>query len=339
LDKDLPVRIAVFSSRSYDEQFFLAVESDHELTFQDARLNKTTLALARGYPCICVFVNDVVDRTVLVDLAKHGLQVVALRCAGFNNIDLLAAADLGISVVRVPAYSPHSVAEHTFALILGLNRRIPRAYDRVRDGNFRLEGLLGFDLHGRTMGVIGTGKIGECVCRIARGFGCRVLATDKWTNPACVELGVEYVDLQRLFAESDIITLHCPLMPETHHLIDDDSIEGMKPGVMLVNTSRGGIIDTQAAIRGLKSGQVGSMAIDVYEEEAHLFFEDLSDKVISDDVVSRVRTVRKGLSTGQRACFRSDALEQIAVTTLGNVSSIEAGEECPNAVDAALHTS
>jgi D-lactate dehydrogenase len=330
------VRIAVFSSRNYDERFFEAVESDHELTFQDARLNSTTLALARGYPCVCVFVNDVVDRSVLTDLAQHGLQVVALRCAGFNNVDLVAAAELGISVVRVPAYSPHSVAEHTFALILGLNRRIPRASDRVRDGNFRLEGLLGFDLHGRTIGVVGTGTIGECICQIARGFGCRVLATDVRQNAACVALGVEYVEMQELFCESDIITLHCPLMPETHHLINDDAICQMKQGVMLVNTSRGGIIDTQAAIRGLKSGHVGSMAIDVYEEEADLFFEDLSDKVIGDDVFSRLLTFPNVLITGHQAFFTSDALEQIAVTTLANVSTIESGEPCENSVTSSM---
>lgn len=330
------MRIAVFSSRSYDEQFFRAVKSDHELTFHDARLNTSTLVLARGYPAICVFVNDVVDREVLTDLSQHGLRVVALRCAGFNNVDLQAAEELGVYVVRVPAYSPHSVAEHTFALILGLNRHIPRARERVRDGNFRLEGLLGFDLHGRTLGVVGTGTIGECVCRIARGFGCKVLATDVQQNPACVELGVEYVEMQELFSRSDIISLHCPLMPATHHLIDDKAIAQMKRGVMLVNTSRGGIIDTQATIRGLKSGQVGSLAIDVYEEEADLFFEDLSNKVIGDDVFSRLLTFPNVLITGHQAFFTSDALAQIAATTLSNVSDIERGELCVNSVTTSL---
>ncbi len=333
------MRIAVFSSRSYDEQFFSSVDSNHELTFHDARLNATTLALARGYPAVCVFVNDVVDREVLNDLSQHGLKVVALRCAGFNNVDLVAAEEFGVHVVRVPAYSPHSVAEHTFALILALNRRIARASDRVRDGNFRLEGLLGFDLHGRTIGVVGTGKIGECVSHIARGFGCRVLATDVHKNAACVEMGVEYVQMQELFSTSDIITLHCPLMPATHHLIDDDAIIQMKPGVMLVNTSRGGIIDTQAAIRGLKSGHVGSMAIDVYEEEADLFFEDLSDKVIGDDVFSRLLTFPNVLITGHQAFFTSDALEQIASTTLGNVSAIESGNPCENYVTTSMRAS
>lgn len=326
------MKVAFFSTRSYDRQFFEAGNQDHSLVFHEARLSEETLPLARGFPAVCVFVNDVVDRTVLTDLADHGLLVVALRCAGFNNVDLTAADDLGIQVVRVPAYSPHAVAEHTFALILALNRKLHRAVDRVRNGDFRLEGLLGFDLHGRTIGVVGTGKIGEQVCRIGAGFGCRVLAADTQPSDACREIGVEYVELPKMLAESDILTLHCPLVPETKYLINDRAIQQMKPGAMLVNTSRGGIIDTQAVIRGLKSGHLGSLAIDVYEEEADLFFEDLSDSVIRDDIFARLLTFPNVLITGHQAFFTSDALSQITSTTLQNLSDVEAGNACANRV-------
>ena len=332
------MKIVFFSTRSYDIRFFEAVDSDHSLVFHSSRLTVDTLPLARSYPCVCVFVNDVVNREVLTDLAEHGLRVVALRCAGFNNVDLVAAAELNVAVVRVPAYSPHAVAEHTFALLLGLNRRLHRASERVRNGDFRLEGLLGFDLHGRTLGVVGTGRIGECVCRIARGFGCRVLATDVQPSPACRDLGVEYVEWDQLCVDSDIITLHCPLVPSTRHLIDDCTIQQMQPGVMLINTSRGGIIDTQAVIRGLKSGHVGSLAIDVYEEEADLFFEDLSDSVIHDDVFARLLTFPNVLITGHQAFFTIDALQQIATTTLCNVTAVESGTTCANAIGPELKT-
>lgn len=332
------MRVAFFSTRSYDQQFFEAGSESHELVFHEARLTESTLALARGFPGICVFVNDVVDRPVLTDLADHGLQVVALRCAGFNNVDLAAAEELGIQVVRVPAYSPHAVAEHTFALILALNRKLHRAVDRVRNGDFRLEGLLGFDLHGRTIGVLGTGKIGEQVCRIGSGFGCRVLATDTQPSAACRQFGVDYVELPQLLSESDILTLHCPLVPETRHLINDRAIQQMKPGAMLVNTSRGGIIDTQAVIRGLKSGHLGSLAIDVYEEEADLFFEDLSDTVIHDDIFARLLTFPNVVITGHQAFFTSDALQQITATTLQNISDVESGATCPHVVTTARLT-
>lgn len=326
------MKIAFFSTRSYDRQFFETRATDHSFVFHETRLNESTATLAHGCPAICVFVNDVVNRQVLTELADHGLRVVALRCAGFNNVDLTAADDLGIHVVRVPAYSPHAVAEHTFALILALNRRLHRAVDRVRNGDFRLEGLLGFDLHGRTIGVVGTGKIGEQVCRIAAGFGCRVLGSDSRPSDRCREMGVEYVEFPQLLAESDVVTLHCPLVPETKYLINDRAISQMKPGVMLVNTSRGGIIDTQAVIRGLKSEQLGSLAIDVYEEEADLFFEDLSDTVIRDDIFARLLTFPNVLITGHQAFFTSDALEQIAATTIRNISDIESGQPCPNTV-------
>lgn len=326
------MRVAFFSSKTYDQTSFSAEPTNHELAFHEPRLTIDTVPLARGFEAVCVFVNDVVDRAVLTDLAEHGLKLVALRCAGFNNVDLQAAEDLQIKVVRVPAYSPNAVAEHTFGLILSLNRRLHKAYARVREGDFRLDGLLGFDLHGRTIGVVGTGKIGECVCRIATGFGCKVLAHDLMPSPRCEAIGVEYVDTDRLLAESDIVTLHCPLVPQTRYLINDRSIEQMKPGAMLINTSRGAIIDTQAVIRGLKSCRLGALGIDVYEEEADLFFEDLSTSVIKDDVFSRLQTFPNVLITGHQGFFTVDALKQIAFTTLQNVSDVEAGKHCQNSV-------
>lgn len=326
------MRVAFFSAKTYDRTSFSAQSTSHQLVFHEPRLTIETAPLARGFGAICVFVNDVVDRAVLADLAEHGLKLVALRCAGFNNVDLHAAEDHEIEVVRVPAYSPNAVAEHTFGLILSLNRRLHKAYARVREGDFRLDGLLGFDLQGRTIGVVGTGRIGECVCQIAKGFGCKVLAHDVMPSPKCEGIGVEYVDTAQLFAESDIVTLHCPLAPQTKHLINDRNIKQMKTGAMLINTSRGAIVDTQAVIRGLKSGPIGSLGIDVYEEEADLFFEDLSSSVIRDDVFSRLQTFPNVLITGHQGFFTADALKQIASTTLQNVSDIESGKSCKNTV-------
>jgi D-lactate dehydrogenase len=249
--------------------------------------------------------------------------MIALRSAGFNHVDLGAAASAGIAVARVPAYSPHAVAEHTVALILRLNRKMHRAFNRVREGNFALDGLLGFDLHGKTVGIVGTGKIGEIVARILNGFGCRLLAFDPDPNPACVALGVEYVALDDLFANSDVITLQCPLTPQTHHMVDRDAIARMKPGVMLINTSRGAVVDTSALIAGLKQGRVGSVGLDVYEEEADLFFEDLSNTFIEDDVFARLLTFPNVLITGHQAFFTHEALSAIAETTIANLSAFE----------------
>lgn len=327
------MRTAFFSTKDYDRRFFEAAGADHELVFHEPRLSLETAALADGFESICVFVNDSVDRDVLTHLSQGGLRLVALRCAGFNNVDLEAATELGVQVVRVPAYSPYAVAEHTIAMILALNRRIYKAYNRVREGDFRLDGLLGFDLHGRTAGVVGTGKIGECVCRILKGFGCDVLAFDPNRNPNCEELGVTYVPLEELLQRSDVITLHCPLVPATHHLIDADAIGRMRDNVMLINTSRGAIIDTPAVIEALKNGKVGWLGIDVYEEEADLFFEDLSDEVIRDDVFARLTTFPNVLITGHQAFFTMEALSQIAGTTLQNITDIESGQRCSNLVN------
>ena len=331
------MRIAVFSTKKYDREFFEAANDCHEhsFVFFEVRLTEVTMPLAREFAAVCVFVNDVVDEATLTDLAEHGLQVVALRCAGFNNIDLPAAARLGIQVVRVPAYSPHAVAEHTVALLLGLNRRIHRAFSRVREGNFSLNGLMGFDLHGKTAGIIGTGRIGILVAQILKGFGCDVLTYDVCENPEVEQLGAQSVSLDELFAKSDVISLHCPLTPDTHHLINSGSIEQMKPGVVLLNTSRGGIVDTDAVIAGLKTGQIGGLAIDVYEEEADLFFEDLSSQVIHDDVFARLLTFPNVLVTGHQAFFTREAMEQIAATTLSNITEIESGTDCQNTVHAA----
>ncbi len=336
LRDDRRIKTVVFSAKPYDRQFLEAAASpaEHELTFLEARLTQETCSLAAGYDAVCVFVNDQLDAEVLQTLAKLGVKVIALRCAGFNNVDLAVAQALGLKVVRVPAYSPHAVAEHAVALILTLNRNIHRAHARVRDGNFALGGLLGFDLFGRTVGVIGTGQIGTVFARIMSGFGCRLLGYDKFPNPTCRELGMDYVELPQLFSQSDIISLHCPLTPETHHLISSQTIVQMKDGVMIVNTSRGAVIDTRAVIHGLKSGKIGHLGLDVYEEEADVFFEDLSNEVIPDDTLSRLLTFPNVVVTGHQAFFTKDALRCIAETTLHNISDIEYRNTCQNEVRA-----
>ena len=330
------MRIAVFSTKPYDRTFLEAANEDfrHELTYLEPRLTPETASLADEFPAVCAFVNDQLDAAVVRLLALQGTRVIALRSAGFNHVDLSAAARAGLTVVRVPAYSPYAVAEHTIGLILTLNRKLHRAYARVRDGNFGLEGLLGFDLHGRTAGVVGTGKIGIEVVRILRGFGCEVLAHDPYPSDECVGLGARYTSLDRLFAEADLITLHCPLSPDTYHLIDAKALARMQPGVMIVNTSRGALIDTQAVIGALKTGRIGYLGLDVYEEEADLFFEDLSGKVIQDDVFARLLTFPNVVITGHQAFFTREALENIARITLSNVADIEAGRRCANVVSA-----
>lgn len=330
------MKIAVFSTKAYDREFLQAANAAraHQLTFFEARLTPQTTALAAGFPAVCAFVNDQLDGPVLKALAAYGTRLIALRSAGFNHVDLVTAQAVGLTVMRVPAYSPHAVAEHTVGLILALNRQIHRAYARVRDGNLSLEGLLGFDLHGRTVGVVGTGKIGTIVARILHGFGCQLLAYDPCRNPTCESLGARYVSLEELFAKSDIITLHCPLMPETRHLINAKSIALMKQGLMLVNTGRGALIDTKAVIAALKSGKIGHLGLDVYEEESDLFFEDLSNHVIQDDVFTRLLTFPNVLVTGHQAFFTREALGKIAQTTLENVTAFEDGKATEHVVTA-----
>jgi D-lactate dehydrogenase len=326
--------LRLFSAKQYETRTFdrAAAELGLSLTYLEPRLDPSTVELAAGAPAVSVFVNDDVSAPVIEALAAGGTRCVALRCAGFNNVDLDAATANGITVVRVPAYSPNAVAEHTLALILGLNRRIHRAYNRVRDGNFALDGLVGFDLAGKTAGVVGTGRIGLIVARLLWHLRCRVLAVDPFQDDHLVGLGVEYVDLPTLLAESDLITLNCPLTPETHHLVDADAIRAMKPGVMIVNTGRGALIDTSAVIDGLKSGQIGSLALDVYEEEAALFFEDRSDEIIDDDQFARLLTFPNVLITAHQAFLTNEALAAIASTTVDNVLTVLAGEVSPNQV-------
>lgn len=320
------MRIAVFSAKPYDRTFLTQANAAerHSLSFFDARLTVDTAPLAQGFDGVCAFVNDCLDAAVLQQLHDNGTTLVTLRSAGFNHVDLAAAERLGITIVRVPAYSPHAVAEHAVALVLSLNRMTYRAYNRVRDGNFSLDGLLGFDLYGKTVGVIGTGHIGLIFADIMQGFGCRIVASDPFPNPDAKPF-IEYVPLATLFSSADIISLHCPLTPETDHLIDSDAIAQMKQGVMLINTGRGRVVDTQAVIAGLKSGKIGRLGLDVYEEEEQLFFEDLSHGVIDDDQFMRLTTFHNVLITGHQAFFTTEALTNIAEITLANIDAFESG--------------
>jgi D-lactate dehydrogenase len=316
--------VVVFSSKTYDREFLGAAAGPHALRFLDPRLTAETAILARGAGAVCAFVNDQVDAAVLGEFAQLGIGLVALRSAGFNNVDLAAARRLGIAVAHVPAYSPDAVAEHTVAMILALNRNIHRAWVRVREGNFALDGLLGFNMRGRVVGVVGTGQIGAAVCRIMLGFGCTIVAHDPAPDAALAGLGVRYRPLPEVLGLADILTLHCPLTPATRHLIDAAAIARMRRGAMLVNTSRGAIIDTAAVIGGLKDGTIGHLGLDVYEEEAGLFFEDRSGRMIRDDVFARLLTFPNVLVTGHQGFFTTEALTAIAATTIGNISAFAA---------------
>lgn len=332
------MKIAIFSTKSYTERFFSEANSgfNHELIFHSQRLNHHSASQAQGCQAVCAFVNDTLDSRTITALAKIGIRMIALRCAGFNNVDLKAAKDNNITVVRVPAYSPYAVAEHTLALILALNRKTHKAHSRIRQGNFSLEGLMGFDLHDHPVGIIGTGQIGQIVARILHGFGCRIMAFDPHPNQNCIQLGVKYVPLEDIFRNSNIITLHCPLIPETHYIINADSISKMRDGVMVINTSRGPLIDTKAVIAGLKSRKIGYLGLDVYEEEADLFFEDLSNEIIHDDQFARLLMFPNVIITGHQAFFTNNALQAIAQTTLQNITDIEQNHHCPNLVTPAL---
>lgn len=330
----------MFSAKPYERKFFDAANTDyhHDITYLEPRLTPQTAPLAEGYPAVCIFVNDQANAEVIEQLAQGGTKLLALRSAGYNHVDLTAAEKHGIRVVRVPAYSPYAVAEHTVGLILTLNRKTHRAYARVREGNFELDGLLGFDIHGLTVGVVGTGKIGIEVARIMHGFGCRLLGYDPYPNPAASSFGLDYVELDALLGRADIITLHSPLTPETYHLINEQAIALFKPGAMLINTSRGALVDAAAAIEGLKSGQIGYLGLDVYEEESDLFFEDLSDRIIQDDVFARLLTFPNVVITGHQAFFTRNALLAIADTTLANIHDVAQTGESANEVTAAQVT-
>lgn len=327
------MRVAVFNTKPYDRSFLSQSNQrySHELHFFAPLLDLTTVDLAKGFEAVCVFVNDVLNKEVLTVLAQEGTKLIALRCAGYDNVDLEVAAELNLTVVRVPAYSPHAVAEHAVALMLTLNRKIHRAYNRVREGNFALEGLLGFDLHRKTVGIVGTGKIGRITGKILQGFGCNVLAYDPFPNDEFRTIAT-YVSWQELLRKSKIVSLHCPLTKDNYHLINEKAIASMQPGVMLINTSRGGLIDTKAAIKGLKSRQIGSLALDVYEGEKSLFFEDLSEEIIEDDLFERLLTFPNVLITGHQAFFTAEALQNIAETTLNNIQAIEQKQKCSNKI-------
>jgi D-lactate dehydrogenase len=326
------MKIAFFSTKSYDREFFSRYVTTHELIYFETPLNEQTANLAAGCNAVCVFVNDKLNSAVIEQLKTIGIKLIALRCAGFNNVNLESAKTNNIKVVRVPAYSPHAVAEHAAALILTLNRKTHKAYNRVREGNFSLERLTGFDLYEKTAGVIGTGKIGQAFCNIMLGFGCKVLAFDLIANKDVAAKGVEYVPLMDVLMHSDIISLHCPLNEQTKHIINKQTIGMMKEGVMLINTSRGGLIDTAAIIESLKNGKIGYLGLDVYEQEEKLFFKDLSESIIQDDVIMRLLSFPNVLITSHQGFFTEEALTQIAQTTLENIDTFAAGQPLKNVV-------
>ncbi|MDD4640504.1 MAG: 2-hydroxyacid dehydrogenase [Bacteroidales bacterium] len=325
------MKVAVFSTKSYDREYLdkLNQERKHELVYFEASLKAETVRLAENFDAVCVFVNDKIDKELIEKLKRLGIKLIVLRCAGFNNVDIEAACEQNMPVLRVPAYSPNAVAEHALALIMTLNRKTHKAYNRVREGNFSIERLTGFDLNGKTIGVIGTGKIGCIFAKIMLGLGCEVIAFDKFPNPELQDLKVKYLPLEDVFKQSEIISLHCPLTPETKHIINNNSLNMMKKGVMIINTSRGKLIDTDAAIQALKEGRIGYLGVDVYAQEENLFFKDLSEMVILDDKISRLMTFPNVLVTAHQAYFTDNALTQIAATTLKNLSDFEQGSIDP----------
>jgi D-lactate dehydrogenase len=330
------MKIAVFSAKRYDREYLDAanVAEGHQLKYHEAPLDLDTVGLAAGHDAVCIFVNDKVDAEVLAKLKEGGTRLVALRCTGFNNVDLKAAEQLGIKVVRVTDYSPYSVAEHAVALVLAINRKIHRAYNRTRDSNFALDGLMGFDLHGKSVAVIGTGKIGRVFAKIMVGFGCNVIGYDMYPSKEFEALGAHYAVPGEIARDADIISLHCPLTPETYHIINAETIARAKRGALLINTSRGGLVDTEAVIEGLKSGQIGGFAADVYEQEAELFFRDLSNVVVTDDILQRLISFPNVIITGHQAFFTQEAITTICETTLRSASEFAAGKPLSNEIKA-----
>lgn len=324
------MKVAFYSTKEYDKEFFKRAQGGHEFLFFKNSLSSETAPLANGCEAVCVFVNDELTRDVLMRLKHEGVKLVALRCAGFNNVDLEAAEEFGIKVARVPAYSPHAVAEHAVAMLLTLNRKTHRAYNRVREGNFELHGLMGFDLVNKTVGIFGTGKIGLAFAKIMKGFGCRVLVYDPF--PCEEAKQYELVDQEQIYAECDVVSLHCPLLESTYHLYNEETFKKSKPGFTLINTGRGALVDASSAITALKMGQLGYLAMDVYEEERDYFFADQSSGIIQDDVLMRLMTFHNVLITGHQAFFTTEAMEGIVNTTMTNINAFEAGEELVNAV-------
>ena len=326
------MKIAFFSTQHYDKEYFERYNTQHEILFFEARLNEQTAALAKGCNSVCAFVNDQLNAAVLNLLKEIGIKIIAQRCAGFNNVDVATAAKNNIVVVRVPAYSPHAVAEHALALIMTLNRKTHKAYNRVREGNFSLDRLTGFDLYGKTVGVIGTGKIGQCFARIMQGIGCKVMAFDIIVNKELEALGIRYLTLEEVLQQSEIISLHCPLTEQTKHLINNDALAIMKSGAMLINTSRGALIDTKAVITALKNGKLGYLGLDVYEQEEKLFFHDLNENVITDDVLVRLLGFPNVLITSHQGFLTDEALTQIAIITLQNITDFEEQKPLKNKI-------
>lgn len=329
------MKITFFSTQPYDRESFLKhhVDTCFELVFLEEQLTERTVSLAGGSDAVCVFVNDCLNETVIHQLSRLNVQFIALRCAGFNNVDLKAAQSCNIRVVRVPAYSPHAVAEHALAMIMTLNRKTHKAYNRIREQNFSLNGLLGFDLYKKTVGVIGTGHIGEVFCRIMHGLGCNVLAYDPVKKAEMEKMGVSYIAVSELLPQCDILSLHCPLNEKTRYLIKNETIAQMKTGVMLINTGRGGLVDTRAVIAGLKSGKIGYLGMDVYEQEENLFFQNLSEQIILDDTIARLMTFPNVLITAHQGFFTQEALDQIALVTFDNIKQFIAGEVPVNEVN------
>lgn len=328
------MKIAIFSTQPYDREFFNSanVTLKNDLSFFEMPLNETTASFAAGHQAVCCFVNDDVKAASLLKLNELGIRLILLRCAGFNQVDLKMAETLGISVLRVPAYSPHAVAEHTLALLLSLNRNIHRAWNRVREGDFRLQGLLGFDLFQKTVGIIGTGEIGRCVAEIFMGFGCQILAFDPYPSEALKQRGVEYVELTELLRRSRVVTLHCPLTKQTQHLINEETLTLMQSNSLLINTGRGALVDTYALIQALKNRRIAGVALDVYEEEASLFFRDHSENAIPDDLFARLLTFPNVLITGHQGFFTHEALTSIARTTLQNALDFANGTPNPSCI-------
>lgn len=319
------MKIVFFSAKPYDRDFFESCNSHYhfELEFWETHLGPHIAdAIKSGTDAVCVFVNDKLTAEVIEVLAQKGVKIIALRCAGFNNVDLIAAKQHGIRICRVPAYSPQAVAEHAVAMLLTLNRKTHKAYNRVREQNFSLSGLMGFNLFGKTIGVIGTGKIGAAFCKIMLGFGCRVLAYDPFEDELLQNAGIKYLPFHDVIKEADIISLHCPLTSENHYLIGSDSLSLMKKGVTLINTSRGGLIHTREIIEALKTGQIAALGIDVYEQEEKLFFKDLSTSIIGDDDIQRLISFPNVLVTGHQAFFTEEALTEIAESTLGTIKAL-----------------
>jgi D-lactate dehydrogenase len=328
------MKVAFFNTKPYDKEYFDIANKDlgHEIGYFTPHLDLASTSLIESHKAVCVFINDDLNADVLVELKDRGVELIALRSAGFNHVDVNKANDIGLAVVRVPAYSPYAVAEHTVGLLMCLNRGIHRAHNRVREGDFSLRNLMGFDVYGKTVAIVGTGKIGQAFAHIMRGFGCRVIAFDPLPNQACIDLGVEYLSWDELLKQADVLSLHCPLAPKTFHLIDDNALSQMRQGVTIINTSRGKLVDTKALIKGLKSGKIGLLGLDVYEEEEALFFEDSSSTGIQDDVLARLTTFPNVIVTSHQGFFTHEAMSNIAQTTLSNITAYERFNRLENRV-------